>query len=125
MVINVKDKGNRFERDCAKEINKVSPDANVKRTPSSGGMDFKGDIIVINNKSIFSEWCFECKNQKNISMPSWIKQSERDCPVGKQAIIIYNYKGQKRVDLKFNDWLGLMMTIEHLEKELKKAVEGR
>ena len=124
-MINVKEKGNRFERACAKEINNVSPTANGRRTPLSGGMDFKGDIIVINQNSIYKEWCFECKDQKTITLPAWIKQSEKDCPTSKQPIIIYNFKGQKRVDFRFNDWLGLMMMIEHLEEELKKALENK
>ena len=50
MTINSKKKGDRFERDVAKQLNKKF-NTNVRRTPMSGAMDnFKGDIIDISIK---------------------------------------------------------------------------
>jgi len=50
MPINSQQKGKRAEREVAKLINKYL-DTNVRRTPQSGGMSIKGDIIDINPDS--------------------------------------------------------------------------
>ena len=51
MTLNANQKGKRFERDVAKMINKKF-ETNVRRTPMSGGMEIKGDIICIDDNSI-------------------------------------------------------------------------
>ncbi len=104
MPINSQQKGKRGEREVAKMINKALG-CNVRRTPGSGGLGFKGDIIDINPDSPVFKFHFEIKNQKNITIPAWIKQAEGDCSSSKTPILVYKHKGEWRMDCRFSDWL--------------------
>ena len=56
--INSQAKGKRAEREVAKLINRYLG-TNVRRTPQSGGMSIKGDIIDINPDSAAYQFHFE------------------------------------------------------------------
>ena len=89
--MNAKQKGNRFERQVAKQINKKF-ETNVRRTPLSGGMNFKGDIICIDDNSIISEFSFECKNQEKLNIWKALEQSKNDCATmgnRKKALVVF------------------------------------
>ena len=62
MPINSQAKGKRAEREVAKLINKYLG-TNVRRTPQSGGMTIKGDIIDIIPDSPAYQFHFEIKDQ--------------------------------------------------------------
>ena len=81
MTLNANQKGKRFERDVAKMINKKF-ETNVRRTPMSGGMEIKGDIICIDDNSIISEFSIECKNQEKLNIWKALDQSRNDAPRG-------------------------------------------
>ena len=49
-MINQREKGKRYERDIAKKINKALG-TNLRRTPLSGGLNLKGDILEIDPDS--------------------------------------------------------------------------
>ena len=68
--INSQAKGKRAEREVAKLINKYL-DTNVRRTPQSGGLSIKGDIIDINPDSAAYQFNFEFKDQKKLMITKW------------------------------------------------------
>ena len=59
-MINSQKKGKRAELEVAKLINKYLG-TNVRRTPNSGGLSIKGDIIDINPDSPAFDYYFEVK----------------------------------------------------------------
>jgi len=107
-MINANRKGKEYERKIARYINKTLG-TNLRRTPMSGGMDFKGDILEINPDSPIYPYHIECKNQQNIAIPKWWSQCTSDCPTGKDPILIFNMKGRDMVIMDLNLFLGLNM----------------
>ena len=103
-MVNANRKGKGYERHIANKINKFL-DTNVRRTPQSGGMSFKGDLIDTQH-TIIHGYHVECKNQKTIKFREWFIQANGDCPSNKIPIIVFNVKGTDMVALKFDDWLG-------------------
>ena len=84
-------KGKRFELSIAnklKELFKVK----VRRTPLSGGMDFKGDIICIDDNSIISEYSFECKNQEKINIWESYKQADENSNSYEPVVVLKRNK---------------------------------
>ena len=65
MPINSRDKGNRAEREVAKTINRYLG-TNCRRTPLSGGLSIKGDIIDVDPDSAAFDYHFEIKDQKKV-----------------------------------------------------------
>ena len=96
MPINSKQKGARAERDVAKYINKAMG-TNLKRTPQSGGMDFKGDLLDINLNSALHGFHFEVKDQKTISPKKWYKQAVGDCPGNKIPLVIWKNHNERKI----------------------------
>ena len=96
MTINSKKKGDRFERDVAKQLNKKF-NTNVRRTPMSGGMDnFKGDIIDINPDSILFDYHWECKNQEKLNIWKALEQARNDKPMGKTPVVVFTKNFEKQ-----------------------------
>jgi hypothetical protein len=77
-------------------------------------LGFKGDIIDIDISSHIYDRHFEIKNTKNLSIPAWIRQTERDCPVTKTPTLVFKHKGKWYLLEKLNDWLGDQLTIQDL-----------
>ena len=118
MTINSKKKGDRFERDVAKQLNKKF-DTNVRRTPMSGGMDnFKGDIIDINPDSILFDYHWECKNQEKLNIWKALEQARSDRPMGKTPVVVFtkNFENDYAC-LEFEDFMNLLLTIQQLQNE--------
>lgn len=113
--MNANAKGKRGEREVATIIRK-DLEVDCRRTPNSGGLSFKGDIIDIDIDSHLHNYHFEIKNTKSLILPQWIKQVENDCPVDKTSILIYKHKGKWRADMRLNDWIGDQLTIQELLK---------
>ena len=74
-MVNANDKGKRFERKVANRLNERFG-TNVRRTPMSGGMTIKGDIIDLEGP--LAQFSFECKNQERLNIWSALKQSQDD-----------------------------------------------
>ena len=112
--MNANQKGKRFERDVAKIINKKFG-THVRRTPMSGGMDFKGDIICIDDNSIISEFSFECKNQEALNIWKALKQSRYDAPMGKLPLVVFTKNHQTEyVALELEDFLNIIKELSDL-----------
>ena len=111
--MNANAKGKRGEREVATIINKTLG-VNCRRTPNSGGLSFKGDIIDIDLDSPVHDCHFEIKNTKSLSIPAWIRQVQRDCSPHKTAILVFKHKGEWYTLEKLKDWLGDQLTIQEL-----------
>ena len=119
MTINSKKKGDRFERDVAKQLNKKF-NTNVRRTPMSGAMDnFKGDIIDINPDSILFDYHWECKNQEKLNIWKALEQARNDKPMGKTPVVVFtkNFENDYAC-LEFEDFMNLLLTIQQLQDEI-------
>ena len=119
MPINANQKGKRFERDVAKQLNKAF-NTNVRRTPMSGGMSIKGDIIDINPDSILSEFHFECKNQEKLNIWKALAQSRSDCPRRKIPLVVFTKNHERDfVTIEFNDFINLLLELEEFRNKDK------
>jgi len=118
MTLNSKKKGDRFERDVAKKLNKVFK-TNVRRTPMSGGMSIKGDIIDINPDSILFDYHWECKNQEKLNIWKALEQARNDKPMGKTPVVVFRKNFEKDYAcLEFEDFMNLLLTIQQLQDEI-------
>lgn len=102
-MINVKNKGKRGELEVVKIINKFL-DTTLRRTPNSGGLSIKGDIIDTKD-TIVHNIHFEIKNQAKIQFPKWWKQATGDCPASKTPILIFKHNSSWVSALNLNDLL--------------------
>ena len=121
MPINSQAKGKRAEREVAKLINRYL-DTNVRRTPLSGGLNFKGDICDINPDSPAFNYHFEVKDQKKLMIPKWWEQIDDDCPVAKTPVNVFKMNAQFYATMQFTDWLSLLSEVEEL-KESQRFLE--
>ena len=117
MPINSQAKGKRAEREVAKLINRYLG-TNVRRTPQSGGMSIKGDIIDINPDSVAYQFHFEVKDQKKLMIPKWWEQIDDDCPVAKTPVNVFKMNAQFYATMQFTDWLSLLSEIEELKQKI-------
>jgi len=118
MSLNSNKKGKRFERDVAKQLNKVF-NTNVSRTPQSGGMSIKGDIIDINPDSILFDYHWECKNQEKLNIWKALAQARADRPMGKTPVVVFTKNFEKDYAcLEFEDFMNLLLTIQQLQDEI-------
>ena len=92
--MNANQKGKRFERDVAKQLNKKF-NTNVRRTPMSGGMSIKGDIIDINPDSVLFDYHWECKNQEKLNIWKALEQARSDKPMGKTPVVVFTKNFEK------------------------------
>jgi len=121
MPINSQAKGKRAEREVAKLINKYLG-TNVRRTPQSGGMSIKGDIIDINPDSPAYDYHFEVKDQKKLMISKWWEQIYSDCPTAKKPVNVFKMNSQFYATMEFTDWLDLLVELKEL-KESHLSVE--
>ena len=117
MPINSQAKGKRAEREVAKLINRYLG-TNVRRTPQSGGMSIKGDIIDINPDSAAYQFHFEVKDQKKLMIPKWWEQIDDDCPIAKTPVNVFKMNAQFYATMQFTDWLSLLAEIEELKQKI-------
>ena len=115
--MNAKQKGNRFERQVAKQINKKF-ETNVRRTPLSGGMNFKGDIICIDDNSIISEFSWECKNQEKLNIWKALKQAKNDAPQRTMPVVVFtkNFETEYAC-IELEDFLNIIKELEDLRNK--------
>ena len=115
--INSQAKGKRAEREVAKLINRYLG-TNVRRTPQSGGMSIKGDIIDINPDSAVYEFHFEIKDQKKLMIPKWWEQINDDCPVAKTPVNVFKMNAQFYATMQFTDWLSILSEMQELNQNI-------
>ena len=116
MALNANKKGKRFELQCSKMIN-AKFGTKVKRTPNSGGLDLKGDILCIDDNSIISEFSFECKNQEKLNIWKALEQSRNDAPSGKLPVVVFTKNHERDyIALEFEDFMNIVKELEDLRK---------
>ena len=112
--MNANQKGKRFERDVAKSLNEKFG-TNVRRTPSSGGLSIKGDII--DTSGVLSEFHFECKNQESLNIWKALEQAECDRPRGRLPVVVFTRNHHDTYAcMKFEDWMNIVKELNDLRK---------
>ena len=121
-MINSQKKGKRGELAVVKIINKYLG-TNFRRTPNSGGLSFKGDIIDIDNTNPLYDFHIEIKNTNTLQIPKWMVQIENDAPLGKTGLLIAKYKGGWYSWLTLEDFLYLISKIMELQEKVRTYEE--
>ena len=121
-MINSQRKGKRGELAVVKIINKYLG-TNFRRTPNSGGLSFKGDIIDIDNTNPLYDFHIEIKNTNTLQIPKWMVQIENDAPLGKTGLLIAKYKGGWYSWLTLEDFLYLISKIMELQEKVRTYEE--
>ena len=114
--MNSQKKGKRFELQVAKYLSKEFK-TEIRRTPNSGGLSIKGDIMA--TKGILSEFNWECKNQEKLNIWKALEQSANDC-IGshKQPLVVFTKNFEKDyVALRLEDFTQLLLELEQLRNE--------
>ena len=118
-----KNKGAWYERLVCQIINDYLG-TNFGRTPMSGGMHWKGDLMNKGKESIMDIIHFECKNYLNLHIQEWLRQAYTDAPSRKFPTVVakiprlfntpeeFNKRIQHIVVLDLMDFLGLMKLID-------------
>jgi hypothetical protein len=124
---NNKRKGQWYERLVCKIINDYMGTGFIRTPKSGGGPIWKGDLMNRGKKSIMDSIHFECKNQKNFHIQTWLKQAYFDAPKRTVPIVVaksfrlfntvyeYNKKIQHVVSLDLMDFLMLLKMIDDKE----------
>ena len=115
--MNANKKGKRFELQVAKYLSKEF-NSEIRRTPNSGGLSIKGDIMA--TQGILSEFNWECcKNQEKLNIWKALEQSANDC-IGshKQPLVVFTKNYEKDyVALRLEDFTQLLLELEQLRNE--------
>ena len=113
-MLNSQKKGKNYELKIAKDLNKAF-ETNVRRTPCSGGLGFKGDIIDLSG--VLKDYHFECKNQESLNVWKAIKQAKRDCPIQKNWVLVFsrNFENDDYCTMRFETFKNLLLTILELQ----------
>ena len=111
-------KGASSERELAKIFRARGWDA--KRTPLSGGMHIKGDLI-----TDIPFLHIEAKRQEKLAIPAWIRQSESDCPKGKIPSVVFRQSRQPwRIVVPLDHYLDLVDVARAYAREVGGALSG-
>ena len=114
--MNANKKGKRFELQVAKYLSNMF-NSKISRTPNSGGLSLKGDIMA--TQGILSEFNWECKNQEKLNIWKALEQSANDC-IGshKQPLVVFTKNFEKDyVALRLEDFVQLLLELEQLRNE--------
>ena len=111
MSLNANQKGKRFELKIAKDLAKRFK-TDIKRTPNSGGLSFKGDIMT--TSGILSEYSWECKNQEKLNIWKALEQSEGDARgTLKTPVVVFTKNFEKDyIALQYNDFVNLLLELD-------------
>ena len=121
-MINSQKKGKRGELQVVKIINKYLG-TNFRRTPNSGGLSIKGDIIDIDNTNPLYDFHIEIKNTNTLQIPKWMDQIDRDLPLGKTGLLIAKFRGSWFSWFSLEDFLYLINTIMELQEKVRTYEE--
>jgi Holliday junction resolvase len=114
MGLNANKKGKRFELQVAKYLSNMF-NSKISRTPNSGGLSLKGDIMA--TQGILSEFNWECKNQEKLNIWKALEQSANDC-IGshtKKPLVVFTKNFEKDYcALLLEDFTQLLLELEQL-----------
>lgn len=109
--MNANKKGKRFELKVAKYLAEKLQ-ANIRRTPNSGGLSMKGDILCIDDQSILSEFNWECKNQEKLNIWKALEQSRNDAGYKTSVVVFTKNFERDYVALELDDFVNLLIEVE-------------
>lgn len=111
MSLNANQKGKRFELKIAKDLAKRFK-TDIKRTPNSGGLSFKGDILT--TSGILSEYSWECKNQEKLNIWKALEQSEGDARgTLKIPVVVFTKNFEKDyIALQYDDFVNILLELD-------------
>lgn len=115
-LMNANKKGKRFELKIAKDLAKKF-DTNIRRTPNSGGLSIKGDILT--TSGILSEYSWECKNQEKLNIWKALHQSEGDAAgTRKTPVVVFtkNFENDYAA-LRYEDFVNILLELNELRNE--------
>mgnify|MGYP003636838854 CR=1 FL=1 len=122
-MLNANKKGKRFELQIAKYLSREFNNIKISRTPNSGGLSLKGDILCTDDNSILSKFNWECKNQEKLNIWKALEQSKNDCAtVGnrKKPLVVFTKNHHSDfVALELEDFVQLLLELEQLRNENK------
>ena len=110
-MLNANKKGKRFELRIAKDLAKKF-DSNIRRTPNSGGLSIKGDILT--TSGILSEFSWECKNQEKLNIWKALHQSESDAlGTMKSPVVVFtkNFEDDY-IALRYDDFVNILLELD-------------
>lgn len=111
MSLNSNKKGKRFELKIAKDLAKKF-ETNIRRTPNSGGLSIKGDILT--TSGILSEYSWECKNQEKLNIWKALQQSKNDAlGTRKTPVVVFtkNFEDDY-IALKYDDFVNILLELD-------------
>ena len=120
--MNPMDKGKRFEREIAHQLEKHFPElkGGVRRTPMSGAIhDFMAqDIICMDKTSILAELFIECKFRENLNHHKTYWRTSHVAPAGKIPIVVHRKKNDQEpiVTIGFLHFCDLIKELEDYRK---------
>ncbi len=111
MSLNANQKGKRFELKIAKDLAKRFK-TDIKRTPNSGGLSFKGDILT--TSGILSEYSWECKNQEKLNIWKALEQSKNDTTGSLKTPLVVFTKNHELdyVALQYDDFVNILLELD-------------
>jgi len=117
-MLNANKKGKRFELQVAKYLSKEF-ETSIRRTPNSGGLSIKGDIMA--TQGILSEFNWECKNQEKLNIWKALEQSKNDCAtVGnrKKPLVVFTKNFEKDyLACELETFVQLLLELQQLRKK--------
>ena len=108
MACACKRKGANFQKSTAKDIQKTI-DLGEDDVYSCHGGKTEADVKLSAEAKRRYPYHTECKNQKTLRIPSWIRQSEADAATGMEPTVVFKLPGgrKKYIILAFSHWLTL------------------
>ena len=116
--MNVRDKGNRGEREWRDVLNNTFH-TKYARTPLSGGMDLKGDVRRTYKcpKTIADEFHWEVKRVEKLNIHGAYRQAVNDCrPKHVPVVVLRRNNESYKIFLSADDFLNLLVELEALRK---------
>lgn len=110
--INSNRKGKEFEQRIARQINEQFG-TNVKRTPNSGGLSIKGDIIATSGP--LSAYHFELKNQEKLNIWKALHQARGDRGSRLPLVVFTKNLEADYVALELSDFLNILKELEDMK----------
>lgn len=112
-------KGASGEREAADLIRSITG-TKLRRTPLSGGMEFKGDVQTLED-GIVRDHHIEIKRVEALNLPKAWRQACDDCPPSKTAIVMHRRNNTEwMVTVRAADYWGYLAELEEL-RSLKVA----
>lgn len=108
MACYCKRKGKQFEKKIAELIAETIKLGERDVTSSRGGCT-EPDIYLSEEAVRRYPYHTECKNQKTVRLPLWIRQAEKECPSKLVPTVVFKLhgSGKQYIVLPFTEWLKL------------------